>query len=85
MRITQIVLAAAGVLLFVLGSPVLGVVAVAVGVGAFLVSRTDAYEAIYFEQPDEPAPVCSMPLVRPAGSGCTSPRASGSRSVDRRG
>ena len=59
MRITQIVLAAAGVLLLVLGSPVLGVVAVAVGVGAFLVSRTDAYEAIYFEQPDEPAPVCS--------------------------
>ena len=59
MRITQVVLAAAGVLLVVLGSPVLGALAVLVGVGAYLVSRTDAYEAIYFELPEEPDPVCS--------------------------
>jgi hypothetical protein len=60
MRITQVVLAAAGVLLLVLGSAVLGAVAVAVGVGAFAVSGTDWYQAIYFERPDGPAaPVCS--------------------------
>ncbi len=59
MRITQVVLAAAGVLSLLLGSPVLGLVAVAVGVGAFVVSGTDRYQAIYFEQPDERAPVCS--------------------------
>jgi hypothetical protein len=59
MRITQVVLAAGGVLLVVLGSPVLGALAVVVGVGAYLVSRTDAYEAIYFELPEEPASVCS--------------------------
>jgi len=59
MRITQVLLAAGGVLLVVLGSPGLGALAVVVGVGAYLVSRTDAYEAIYFELPEEPAPVCS--------------------------
>jgi hypothetical protein len=59
MRITQLVLVAAGVLVLVLGAPILGLVAVAVGVGAFVVSGTDWYRAIYFERPVPRAPVCT--------------------------
>ena len=65
MRITQVALAAAGVLMVVVGSPVLGVVAIVVGLGAYLLSRTDAYEAIYFERPEAPAPVCSYATRAP--------------------
>jgi hypothetical protein len=59
MRIAQVALAASGMLLLLLGSTVLGAVAVAVGVGAFVVSGTRWYREIYFQPPAVRARVCT--------------------------
>jgi hypothetical protein len=59
MRITQLALTVAGVLLLLVGSTLLGVVAVAVGVSAFVVSGTGWYQEIYFERPAARARVCT--------------------------
>ena len=64
MHITQLVLAAAGVLLLLAGSTVLGLVAIAVGVSAFVVSGTRWYHAIYFERPATRARLQHAPRAR---------------------
>jgi hypothetical protein len=64
MRITQLALTVAGVLLLFIGPAVLGVVAVAVGVSAFVVSRTGWYQDIYFERPAVRAQMQHAPRVR---------------------